>query len=412
MRTASGRAPQARVLRNDQRILDGATEVIVERGWSSLRLATVGEVSGLSKRPVMDRYPDRSQLAAGLWRERLDPALTTALTELLISGGQLGMPVDEDALAESLAGFARPAPELRAAMEILVVSQFDLVVDAEVRAGLRQQVIEWCTPEVGVLTRANAARRAYLILVALGLLLASGHSAAADADLGPRVAELAVALGADVRPVALPKRRAHHVVRSTEFAGDDPDRDALREAALELVATHGLDGTTTKAVARMAGFSEAKLFQHFSSKVDLFQHAVDLQQRRSGRANTDFVAQVARDHTRGIAEALYLREMMRPSVAQARLLASEHKRASFHQPELQAREEEVLELFFADAWAECPHVSQAEARSVFHYDYATGLGVNVLPALLPEAWSLPYDVVTVPMIDGTEDWCPSPLPRW
>lgn len=412
MRTAEGRAPQARVLRNDQRILDGATELVVERGWSSFRLVTIGEACGLSKRPVMDRYADRSELAAALWRERLDPALTDALTALLAAGGQADGPVDPVALAEALDVFAHPDAQLRAAIEILIVSQFDAAIDAQVRGGLMQQLSEWCTPRAGSVTRANAARRAYLVMVALGLLMASGHSQAPGVDIGPRAAELAVALADDRRPASLPKRRAHHVVRSTEFAGDDPDRDALREAALELVATHGLDGTTTKAVARLAGFSEAKLFQHFSSKVDLFQQAVDLQQRRSGQANTDFVAQVAQDHGRGIAEAVFLRELMRPSVAQTRLLASEHKRVSFHQTDVQAREEEVLAEFFAEAWAQVPQASQIEARSAFHYDYATGLGAAVLPILLPEAWALPYDVVTVPMIEGTPDWHPNPLPRW
>lgn len=412
VRVAERRSKQARVLRNDERILDAATRLAAERGWSSFRLVNVGEYAGLSKRPVMDRYPNRSQLAAALWRERLDPALTQALTSVVAAGGQRGGPVDAAALNSALEAFVRPSVELRAAAEILLVSQYDAVVDAEVRAGLMAVVLHWCTPRSGELTRANAARRAYLVLIALGLLLAAGHSDAPQADLAPRISDLAMALADDRRPVALPKRRAQHVGRTTEFATDDPDRDALCEAALELVATHGVDGTTTKAVAHLAGFSEAKLFLHFDSKMDLFQQAIDMQQRRSGQDNTDFVAQVAQDHTRGIAEAVLFRELMRPSVAQSRLLASEHKRVSFHEPEVQAKEEAVLASFLASSWAEHPDASAAEARSAFHYDYATGLGCLALPILLPEASTLPYDVVTVPMIDGTAEWRPAPQPRW
>lgn len=399
-------------MRNDERILDAATTLAAERGWSSFRLVSVGEYAGLSKRPVMDRYPNRSQLAAELWRERLDPALRQALTAVLSAGGQRDAPVDEDALNQALDAFLCPTVQLRAAAEILIVSQFDAAVDAEVRAGLMAVVLQWCTPRSGDVTRAAAARRAYLVLVALGLLMAAGHSHAPKVDLTRCIRDLAVALRVDRRPMALPKKRAHHVVRSTEFATDDPDRDALCGAALELVATHGVDGTTTRAVAHLAGFSEAKLFLHFDTKMDMFQQAIDMQQRRSGQENTDFVAEVAKDHSRGVAEAVLFRELMRPSVAQSRLLASEHKRVSFHESDVQAKEEAVLAQFLAAAWAEHPDCSESEARSAFHYDYATGLGCFALPILLPEAWALPYDVVTVPMIDGTPEWRPDARPRW
>lgn len=47
-------------------------------------------------------------------------------------------------------------------------------------------------------------------------------------------------------------------------------RDAILDGALEVMRTRGLARTTTKEIARAAGFSEATLYKLFADKVDLF----------------------------------------------------------------------------------------------------------------------------------------------
>ncbi|HEY2793413.1 MAG TPA: helix-turn-helix domain-containing protein [Micromonosporaceae bacterium] len=47
-------------------------------------------------------------------------------------------------------------------------------------------------------------------------------------------------------------------------------RDALLDAAAEVLRTRGLGRTTTKEIARASGFSEATLYKHFDSKEELF----------------------------------------------------------------------------------------------------------------------------------------------
>jgi hypothetical protein len=37
-----------------------------------------------------------------------------------------------------------------------------------------------------------------------------------------------------------------------------------------------------------------------------------------------------------------------------------------------------------------------------HWDLAMGYGAELLPSFMPHAWSLPFDVVTVPLF-GTRD---------
>ncbi len=47
-------------------------------------------------------------------------------------------------------------------------------------------------------------------------------------------------------------------------------RDAILDGALEVMRTRGLARTTTKEIARAAGFSEPTLYKFFADKVDLF----------------------------------------------------------------------------------------------------------------------------------------------
>jgi len=64
----------------------------------------------------------------------------------------------------------------------------------------------------------------------------------------------------------------------------DAQRVKFAEAAMGLIAQHGLEGVTMRAVAAEAGLSYGSLFHYFSSKDDLLMHIVrhtaELQARR------------------------------------------------------------------------------------------------------------------------------------
>jgi AcrR family transcriptional regulator len=57
--------------------------------------------------------------------------------------------------------------------------------------------------------------------------------------------------------------------KTTRLRGEDR-RLAIIQAALEVFSERGFHGTTTKALAKAAGVSEALLFRHFPSKEDLY----------------------------------------------------------------------------------------------------------------------------------------------
>lgn len=70
-----------------------------------------------------------------------------------------------------------------------------------------------------------------------------------------------------------------------------PDRrKKLQAAALELFSQQGFRGTTTRAIARQAGVSEALLFRHFPTKEDLYWSVLEeLCVARGSRARLDTI---------------------------------------------------------------------------------------------------------------------------
>jgi len=54
----------------------------------------------------------------------------------------------------------------------------------------------------------------------------------------------------------------------------DIQRVTIAEAAMRLIARHGIEGVTMRAVAAEAGLSYGSLFHYFDSKDDLLMHAV------------------------------------------------------------------------------------------------------------------------------------------
>jgi len=93
---------------------------------------------------------------------------------------------------------------------------------------------------------------------------------------------------------------------------------------------------------------------------------------RNTKANLEFQAQVAQLSSAGMSEAVIMREFMRPGRERLRLINLEQYRVSWHDERFQRMMNQVLEHFM-DAFA---------------------------AQLLPETWSLPYDVVTIPLLDS------------
>lgn len=399
-RMARQRPPQLRVLRNDARLFAAALATLVEDGWPALTFNRVAARAGLSRTPLYARFDTPSALAAALWWVRCWSPLQTAINDVLRAGGTTAAatPSPEDITA-ALTVFLRPPAELTAAAELLVIAQFDPALREAVGDTLAAEAVALCSPQARRTSRTVAARRAYLLGLALGLLLAARRPSAATLELEPIVTPLAAALAADVAPRALPMMSSLHLDAPVPFDTGDVTRDALLQAALDQIGEQGFDGASVSRIVTRAGSSQGALFVRYASKLDLFIDATRRQAAYGFQANADYERRIAAENSPGVAEAVAIREVQRPGRDRVRALNLEQFRVAWHNAAVSdATESELAALVSRlaendSSWAGAAGVVQV------HTQYALTYGLVALAQLCPDCWKLPYDVVTVPLLD-------------
>jgi len=391
---------QARVLRNDALILDAALDATAQDGWPGLALTAVARRAGLSQRPVANRFVDRSELAAAAWRERLAPVLLAVLEQALSSAGLLPGTASAAIFQTAMQRLARPDTPLRAALELLIISNFDPILAAEVKQGIAAEVHGWCTPQHGRPTRAQAARRAYLLIVALGLIAVSRRPGSEQVDLTEEFDSLFRALQADASPQPLPKAHLPHLADDIPFDTGDPIHDALLTSVLRLVGTSGYDGASTARIARDAKVAESSIFLRHASKLDLFIDASARHHAYGFPANAEFQQRMEEEHGAGITEAVMIREILRPEFRHQSTVYNEELRVSWHNDGLLRKQEEQFRSFVEQQSAANPDWPSTMSAARVHVGLATGYGVGLIGILVPEAGSLPFDVVTIALLDS------------
>ena len=381
----------SRARRTDRALSSASIRVAAEYGWSDFTFARIARQAGTSRRPLQDRFADRSQLAAATWSESAEPSLRGILVELLASAGLLQIPADRDRLVTVLDALAHPAPEVQAAVEFLIVAQFDRDLSEAVRATLGAEIARWCGPDPEALTRDDAARRAFLLSVALGLVLVARRPGIEVIDVDRIAGVLLPALAAKVSARPLPETAAPHIDDPVPFATGDDVRDRLLQATLDVVGEHGYDAATVDAIAHRAHSSQGALFARYPTKVSLFLDASRRQAAFALRANEEWMAGIQAEHGRGVAEAAFIRESQRPGRHRLRVVTLEQIRTGWHEPAVREAVTREYAAFIAEAHAAKPGFNEAEA----HAGLALGGGTLLLCILYPDAWLLPYDVVTV-----------------
>lgn len=389
---------QARVQRNHRRLIDAAIQAADEDGWTGLNFANVAARAGLSRRPLQDRFTDASHLAAAAWSEVAEPAMREALGSLLIASGQFGGPPSVPDLTAAFEALAHPDQTLRAATELLLVSQFDLVLRGAVREGLGAVIEEWCQPAPRVVSRSDTGRRGYLLTQGLGLLVAGRRPGIDGLDIRHEVKCLAAAIDQRQRAASLPRTPARHLDEKTPFDSGDPTRDALLQSVLEQVGADGFDRASVERIVAGAGTSQGALFGRYLTKLDLFIDATRRQQAIALRANHEYISRIAARHGAGIADAVTLREFQRPGREALRAHLLEQIRISWHEPDLMAAQAAELDAFLQESFAADAPRTRRQLPAYFHFGYALGLGAPALTILYPGCWTLPYDVVTVPLL--------------
>lgn len=365
--------------------------VAADEGWGDFTFARVAREAGTSRRPLQDRYSGRTALAAATWTETVEPALRGLVLEFLASAGLLHAAPDRERFVAVMDQLAHPSPEVQAAVEFLIVAQFEPELAAAVQSTLGGEISRWCAPRDGQLSRDEAARRAFMLSVALGLVLVARRPGVQRIDVEHVADVLLRILATPVAPRELPALDSPHFHDPVPFHTGDTVRDRLLQATLDEVGERGYDAATVDAIAHRADSSQGALFARYPTKVALFLDAVRRQSAHALRANEECITRLGAEHGRGIAEAAMIREWMRPGRDHLRIIALEELRTGWHEPVIRAAVAREYEAFIAESHATRPGFNIAEA----HVGFAVGGGTLLLCILYPDAWLLPYDVVTV-----------------
>lgn len=408
LRTTSGRHRDSQVTRGstrgaatDVRVLDGSIDLLATQGWGDLSFLGVANRVGLSDRAVRLRGRTHADLGAFVWRNRLGPALADALNAVVAGLSTLRATGSPDDLADALVSLTRRNAERDAAAEVLIQGLFHPEIRAAIHDSLDDVVLPAVTP-AGSYRRTEAARAAYVLGLALGLLITNRYPRAQDRGIRADLVSRGALLIVDREPVRLPSRVAKHMDDYPVLAPDDPALDILLNQALELVGTRGFDGVTVAEIAASAGYTEGMVFHRYRTKLEMLVDATQRHMAAGFRLNNDYFGAIEAEYGPGVAAAVAFRESQRPGRELGRGIVLEQIRLAWHYPELFASAMAAMddfrqELLAGDTWF------AKETEAEFHISVAADTGGYLLPLLAPEVYRLPYDVVTIPVSEELRD---------
>ncbi len=385
------------VRQTDLRLRQAAREILATEGWSALAFTRIADTAGLSRRPVHDRYSDRWAVVLDLWNSESADVLLGGLESLFSSVE--GPHASSDAFQAQLDQFVHPTFELRAAIEVLVMSQFHPRLQQAIHESCKNRIQSLCMAGSDVVSTRQAARRAYLVSIVLGLLLGWRIYEGDDFDLRQQSQRVFMALQTELEPADLPEIDAAHFDGNIVLDVEEPALHSLMLAAIEEIGTYGFDAAATLRIAKRAGCSEGFLFSRYSSKLALF---VDIIRRNTEfrlHQNNQLLESIAQKHCQGIADAVFIREAMQPGRGHRRALTLEHFRVSMNDESMRRQTIEALERFVSEMRAANPEWAEKMTPTRVRMAHTVGIGVVALPLIIPGAWRLPFDVVTCALGD-------------
>ena len=379
-------------------MLDAALALVASEGWSALLPARVAKRSGLSQPAVAARFADRSALGVGVWTCVADD-FRDAVQEAVSSAGLFDDELDESRFELAVRRFLRPDDTMKAAAELLVIGSFDSLVGEAVRSSLGRSLDEWITPQRRTLSRAAAARRAYVVLQVLGLLLEARRQPAARIDLRPQLTDVCRAMTGPTTITRLPDTTFEHWDGACDYGTGDSLLDRLLEATRDTIGRHGYDATTVDDIAAAAGRTKGLVFSRYASKKQLFLDTVARYTAAMYVENDAAYSQLMASSSAGIAEAVLFRELMRPGREHLRVFTLEQHRLTWHDQEMRDAVAESMAQAINSRMAANPSRTRRQWQSQLFVETALGVGVLLMASCSPAAWELPYQVVTVPLLD-------------
>jgi AcrR family transcriptional regulator len=293
--------------------------------------------------------------------------------------------------------FVEPDMTMCAAAEILVEESFNAEVQAAVRATLGPALEQWLTPVPRRVTKADAARRSYLIITALGVLLETRRQEGMTFQFHSEWDRICAALAAPESMVKLPDVYFEHWDGIYDFDTGDALLDRLLEATRDEIGHKGYEATSVDSIARAAGRTKGLVFSRYPSKKQLFNDTVNRFTKAMYELNEQAWQEMLTLTSSGGAEAILYRELMRPGREHLRGFALEQYRLSWHDPEMRANIAHAFSEVMAARAAAEPTRPAEEVRAEFFIGVSQGIGLLLVANCYPPAWELPYQHMTVPL---------------
>jgi AcrR family transcriptional regulator len=262
-RPTARRARSRRARNNDLRIDQAALTALVNDGADGFQMGAIAREAGLSSGAVYGRFENSTELAIHLWQEILWPHLLELLDKFVqFIGEDPAQPIPEFLLQEC----TEPSPEIRGALEILLVARRVEEIAEVVGPDLDQWVLDQ-----GLSAERDPIGYAHVIgplMPILGLI---------ELRMLPTPVEMPVAGVLDLyHGVRLHRwtyvETPHHQVSPvTEpiLNTQDPLRHALLLATADVMASVGVARTTVSRIARRADYTVAAIYERYATKEDL-----------------------------------------------------------------------------------------------------------------------------------------------
>lgn len=371
-------------------ILPATSTLISRNGTAGTTLAALARDLGVSIRPIRNRYPNAGALLIRTWQGQLWPRLADRLVTLTA----LRDAADTLGLQDHLAQYSVRDDDADASVELILHARFDPGLQTVMDETLGALVTTMTTPG-----SPRAAANAFVLALALGLMIGARHDRARRLDLAGALPPWVQAATAPAEPVELPAVQATHMDDYPVLAPNDPALDILLNTALELISTRGFDQVSVSQIAHAAGYTEGLVFRRYPTKLAMLRDATKRQNEAGMALNHDFTTALQSAHGTAIAETVTLREAQRPHRALGRSMALEQIRLGWHHPDLAQAQASALDQFRASLLTS-PGWADYESETDFFLQFALSWGMYLLPFLNPAVHTLPYDCVLVGLYDS------------
>lgn len=393
METKSARPVNDRKSENDEKILKAAFRILFHHGCSELSFSAVASAVGISRRPLIDRFDDLSDLKIKVWENRVGPAFLAWLEDVFGSFELEVLKTEPQVFEEVFRTALQPSMELQVALELLIESQFDTKLYEAIQKDLSRNFQTWFESD-----KAQSGRNGYILMVLIGFLIASRTLEFEDRTdfsiVSRNIMERALQ---ERQPIDLPPDTADYLKIPLQFDLDDKTLISLLHSTQEIIGEVGYERATVDVIVKRANSSQGALFARFPTKLDLFIESTRQHSDLAMKRNWEFRMNLDKKYGPGIGACIFVREACRIEWARLRATNIEQYRLTWYNALFRENSNSVTARFKEERRQLLAQNStqedEIERNTNDYYAVAVGMGLVFLPLIYPRASELAFDVM-------------------